>query len=197
MGRIQFWYSIGSTYSYLSVLRLPEIAGAMGIEVAWHPFNVRAIMAEIGNSPFIGKPVKTAYMWRDIARQASKYGLAPALPAPYPLAGLERANLVAAVGAREGWVADYTKETYRLWFEEGLPAGEAQNLHQSLARIGQDPDRVLAAAAAPDTAAELAEATDAARAAGIFGSPSFVVNGELFWGDDRLDDALALARRVD
>lgn len=190
---MDFWFSIGSTYSYLSVMRLPGLARRHGVHVDWRPFNVREIMAEIGNSPFIGKPVKAAYMWHDIGRQARKYGLSPVLPAPYPLARLERANLVAALARAEGWVEAYTRETYRLWFEAGMAAGETDNLTQALRAIGQEPARVLDEAATPTTAALLSQATDEARAAGLFGAPSFIVNAEVFWGDDRLEDALAAA----
>lgn len=87
-------------------------------------------------------------------------------------------------------------ETYKLWFQEGLPAGEEPNLTRSLEAAGQKASDVLARAQRPEMEAALAEATDEARQAGIFGSPSFVVDGELFWGDDRLDDAVQWARRA-
>ncbi len=191
---IDFWYSIGSTYSYLTVMRLPAVARAENLRFRWRPFNVRHIMTEQGNIPFKGKPAKAAYMWRDIARRAPKYGLSPRLPAPYPLPELVLANQVAILGAQEGWVADYTRATYRRWFEDGQRPGEEPNLSGSLSDIGQDPADALAAARSQDTVAALAAATDEAMALGIFGAPSFVAGGEVFWGDDRLDDAIAWAR---
>jgi len=81
---IDFWFSIGSTYSYLTVMRLAEVAAATGIDFVWRPFNVRAIMIAQNNIPFANKPVKAAYMWRDIARHAAKYGLSPNSPHPIP-----------------------------------------------------------------------------------------------------------------
>ena len=143
MARIDFWYSIGSTYSYLSVMRLADVAARTGAGFRWRPFNVRSVMIEQNNIPFKDKPVKSAYMWRDIARRAQLYGLQPQLPAPYPLAGLELANRVALLGMREGWGEAYTVATYRRWFEAGQPAGEAPNLAESLAEAGQDPDLSL------------------------------------------------------
>lgn len=195
MTPIDFWYSIGSTYSYLTVMRLPEVVRREGLKLRWRPFDVRHVMTLQNNSPFKDKPVKAAYMWRDIQRRAAGYGLAPQIPAPYPLANLALANQVAVLGTERGWVEDYTRATYRRWFEMGQPAGEAPNLPDSLSAIGLDPVQTLAEAESDRIVAALARETEAAMAAGVFGSPSFVVGTELFWGDDRLDDAIAWARR--
>jgi 2-hydroxychromene-2-carboxylate isomerase len=194
MPTIDFWYSIGSTYSYLSVMRLPDVARTTGVTFRWRPFNVRHVMVEQNNIPFRDKPVKTAYMWRDIQRRAHRYGLQPTTPAPYPLAGLVLANQVAILGAQEGWGQAYTLATYRRWFQTGQPAGEDPNLSESIAEAGQDPARVLDVACSGRIETALADATVQAMAAGVFGSPSFCVQGEVFWGDDRLQDALDWAR---
>jgi 2-hydroxychromene-2-carboxylate isomerase len=194
MASIEFWVSIGSTYSYLSVARMPAIEAA-GTKVAWRPFSVRAIMLEIGNVPFVGKPVKAAYMWRDIARRAAAHGLKPNLPAPYPLSEFDLANRVAIVAETEGWCRDYIRETYRRWFELGEAAGGRANLDATLASLGHDPEAVIDRANTGATEAAYLAATEEARGHGIFGSPSFVVGDELFWGDDRLDEAVEWARR--
>ena len=191
---IDFWFSIGSTYSYLTVMRLPKVKDASGVDFRWRPFNVRHVMIEQNNIPFKDKPVKTAYMWRDIERRAERYGLKPKLPAPYPLPGLVLANLVATLGAEEGWVDDYVRATYWRWFEKGLPAGEDPNLSESLKEIGKDPDQVLQQARTERIEDTLAASTDEAMQLGVFGSPSFVVGREVFWGDDRLEDAVLWAR---
>ncbi len=191
---IDFWFSIGSTYSYLTVMRLPKVKDASGVDFRWRPFNVRHVMIEQNNIPFKDKPVKTAYMWRDIERRAGRHGLTPRLPAPYPLPGLVLANLVATLAAEEGWVEDYVRAAYQRWFEEGLPAGEDPNLSESLKEIGQDPDRVLSQAQSERIETALAASTEVAMRLGVFGSPTFVVEGEVFWGDDRLDDAILWAR---
>lgn len=195
MPPIDMWFSIGSTYSYLSIARLAEVAAAGEIEFRWCPFNVRSIMIEMDNVPFAKKPAKAAYMWRDIARRAEMYRLSPRLPAPYPLAELERANRVAIIGAKDGWCAEYATATYKRWFEEGLPAGSEPNLSQSIRDAGADPQSILARADSDEGVQGLLSATEAAKSLGIFGSPNFVVEGELFWGDDRLDDALRWAGR--
>jgi 2-hydroxychromene-2-carboxylate isomerase len=191
---MDFWFSIGSTYSYLSVMRLADVAAKTGVAFRWRPFNVRAIMREMENIPFANKPVKAAYMWRDVERRSAMYGLHPKLPAPYPLKELELANRVAIVAQAEGWVEDYARTAYRYWFEHGDPAGSESNLSRSIADCGRAPEQVIGLANAPAAINGLEDATNEARALGIFGSPTFVVGRELFWGDDRLDDAIAWLR---
>ena len=140
---IHFWFSIGSTYTYLSVMRLEAAEREYGVSFDWQPFNVRAIVTEIGNIPFQGKPPKLAYMWADIERRAAMYGIPAHLPAPYPLSNLELANRVAMVGRAKGWYADYTRATYRRWFQKGQEPGAEPNLSASLREIDQEPDRIL------------------------------------------------------
>ena len=193
--RIEFWFSIGSTYSYLSVSRLAAVQNASGVEFEWRPFSVRALMQEMNNAPFVGKPAKEAYMWRDLERRAQGYGLPISLPVEYPLEHFDLANQVAILGREEGWCEDYVRCAYTLWFTEGLAAGSHSNLERSIAAAGQSADRVIAAAGSEANLARYEAATNAARTRGIFGSPSFVVGEkELFWGDDRLEDAVAFAK---
>jgi 2-hydroxychromene-2-carboxylate isomerase len=191
---IDFWVSIGSTYSALSVLRADRVAAEHGVRFRWRPVSVRQIMIEQNNITIRDKPVKAAYMWRDIARRAAMYGLTFKLPAPYPLPGLDLANRVALVGAQEDWGTAYTRATYRRWFSEGEPAGEEPNVSASIREAGADPARVLRLADTPEVDAAYRAATEEAKAAGVFGSPTFVVAGEVFWGDDRMEDAVSWAR---
>jgi 2-hydroxychromene-2-carboxylate isomerase len=197
MASIDFWFSIGSTYTFLAVMRLSQIAAKSGVEFDWHPFNVRAIMIEMDNIPFAKKPVKAAYMWRDIERRAAKFGLTARFPIPYPLTELEQANRVAVLAAAEGWCAVYTVAAYERWFVNGEAAGSEPNLSASIAAAGQDAERVLKMANSEAGIDALYAATDEARGLGIFGSPSFVVDGELFWGHDRLDDAIEWQTNLD
>src|SRR6516225_11151210 len=85
---------------------------AGGVSFRWRPFSVRAIMIEQKNVPFAGKPVKMAYMWRDIERRARTYGFEPKIPAPYPLAEFDLANRIAIVAASDGWCSDYARAAY-------------------------------------------------------------------------------------
>lgn len=191
MKPIDFWYSIGSTYTYLTVMRLSQYARNNSVDFNWRPFNVRSIMIEQKNIPFANKPVKSNYMWRDVERRAAKYKLPIAIPVPYPLDELALANQVALLGMKQGWGVTYTVEAYRLWFEKGERAGSEPNLSESIRRAGQDPEQVVYAANSREIVEALALQTEKCRDLGVFGAPSFVVDGEVFWGDDRLDDAVA------
>ncbi|MEM7022312.1 MAG: DsbA family protein [Pseudomonadota bacterium] len=193
MKPISFWFSVGSTYTYLSVMRLSAVARQTGATFVWKPFSVRDIMVEMDNIPFRTKPIKARYMWRDIERRAKRYGFDAKVPAPYPLEQFDLANQVAIVGCLEGWCEGYVVETYRRWFLSGEPAGEDPNLSASLTAIGQQPARVVERASAPEIEAAYRAATDEARSLEIFGAPTFVVGKECFWGDDRLEDAIAWA----
>jgi 2-hydroxychromene-2-carboxylate isomerase len=187
---IDFWFSTGSTYTYLTVSRLPSFAAAHGVRFNWRPFSVRAIMREQNNIPFAGKPVKTAYMWRDIERRAAMYGLSAKVPVPYPLKEFDLTHRLAILGLAEGWGIPYLQASYRRWFVDGQEPGLEPNLSQSLAEAGQHAARCVERAGGADVAALYDAATAEAKALGVFGSPTFAVDGELFWGDDRLDDAL-------
>jgi len=194
MPDIDFWYSIGSTYSFLTIMRLDDWCAEHQAQVNWRPFDVRAVMSEQKNIPFAGKPVKSAYMWRDIERRAAKYHIHAKLPAPYPISNLELANQVALLGIREGWGKSFTQNLYRIWFEDGIEAGGENAMSEALFRCQLDPLPVLARARSPEIETALKAETETAVGLGVFGAPSFVTRGEVFWGDDRLEDALSWAR---
>lgn len=188
---IDFWFSAGSTYSFLSVMRLGQVSRETGIPFRWRMFNVRTIMQAMDNRFLAGKPEKYAYMWRDISRRAEAYGLVANVPVPHPIQRIEIANRVGVLAAQEGWCEAYAVATFRRWFELGQEPGSEPNLSDSLREIGQDVARVVTWADSVEADAALSAATAEARALGIFGSPNFVVGGtELFWGDDRLTDAI-------
>jgi 2-hydroxychromene-2-carboxylate isomerase len=191
---IDFWFTMGSTYSYLSVMRLTELRLSSGVQFRWRPFHLLIILQEMKHVPFADKPAKLAYMLRDIDRRAAMYGIPASLPAPYPAKNSMLANLVAMVGMRQGWGVDFVKAAYRRWFQLGQETGSEPNVSESLREIGQDPLSVLVQAGADETKAALTAETNAARDLGIFGSPTFSVGGELFWGDDRLEDAISWYR---
>ena len=156
----------------------------------WRPFHLLVILQQMKHVPFADKPAKSAYMWRDIERRAAMYGIPVKVPAPYPAKSSVTANLVAVLGMREGWGVDFVRAAYRRWFVQGQETGSEPNLSESLREIGRDPGAVLAAAGSAETREALMAETAAARDLGIFASPTFVVGRELFWGDDRLEDAI-------
>ncbi len=196
MKEIEFWFSIGSTYTYLSVIRLKEVEEKFGVKFSWQPFSVRKIMLEMDNVPFPPtKQVKADYMWRDIERRAYSYGFEAKVPAPYPLKKFDFANSVAVLGVQEGWCAEYVSATYRRWFVDGLEPGSEPNVSESLREIGLKPGNVLKLAADDKIQKAYLKQTEQAQSKSIFGSPSFIVDDELFWGDDRLEDAVNWAQR--
>ena len=153
---IDFWFTMGSTYSYLSVMRLTELQQSSGVQFRWRPFHLLNILQEMKHVPFADKPAKLAYMWLDIDRRAAMYGIPVSLPAPYPAKNSIRANLVAIVGMRQGWGVDFVKAAYRRWFQLGQETGSEPNISESLREIGQEPLSVLAQADADETKASLA-----------------------------------------
>ena len=196
MKEIEFWFSIGSTYTYLSVSRLIKVERKFEVSFSWQPFSVRKIMREMDNVPFPPtKQAKVDYMWRDIQRRARGYGFEASVPAPYPLKEFDLANRIAVLGMQEGWCSNYVQATYRRWFLEWLEPGSEPNVSESLREIGQDSERILELASGEETGEVYSCQTESAQSKGIFGSPSFIVDGELFWGDDRLEDAVSWALR--
>jgi 2-hydroxychromene-2-carboxylate isomerase len=192
MATLDFFYFFGSVYAYPSVLRITAAAEKAGVKVRWRPFNVRPLMRE-NNVMLRDEAQKIRYMWRDIERRAAWHGLPYVKPPIWPTEPDLLASRVAVVAASEGWVEAYSFESFRAWFLEGLPLGTVDSLAVVLPRVGQDPVRVLALAEQADALARLEAETEAARKLGAFGSPTFVAEGELFRGDDRLEEAIAWA----
>ena len=188
--QLDFFFFLGSTYTYLAVNRADALAAREGISLRWRPFSVRSIMIEQNNRPFVGKPVKLAYMWRDLERRAQRHGIPFASIPSYPNDPDELANRVATLAAVEGWCPTFAKAAYRTWFMENKDPGRLEHLSVLLERLGKNPSEVIANANSPEVRDRYAQETEIARSLGIFGSPTFVYESELFWGDDRLEDAV-------
>lgn len=173
---------LGSTYTYLTVNRVESVAAREGISLRWRPFSARSIMLEQNNRPFVGKAVKLNYMWRDVERRAMRHGIPFKGIPDYPNDPDELASRVASLAATEGWCPGFAKAAYALWFVENKDPGNVEHLAPVLARMGKDPDEVVARANSERIRAQYATTTDAARSMGIFGSPTFVCGEEIFWG---------------
>ena len=188
---ITVWLSIGSTYTYLTALRLEQVLAKHDVDLLVKPISIRSIMKEMDNSPFPpSKPEKVRYMWRDIERRAQFYGFSPKVPAPYPLTQFDLANKIAILGMNEGWGIDYVKITYRRWFEEGKEPATEPNLSEIMQELNLNKDEVLKKVEASDIEATYEKNTNTAFKSGVFGSPTFIYDGEVFWGDDRLEDCI-------
>jgi len=192
--RLEFWFSLGSTYTYLSVNRCNKLCAERGIEVLWRPFQLRTILEELAGMPFVEGSPKTRYMWHDIGRQARKIGLSPVLPAPYPNTQAHLANRVAHIGLEDDWGESFIHNYYARWFESEAGPLELSDIQNCISRIGIDAHEILTQANSDAIIDAQVSQTDQARKLGIFGSPTFVINDEIFWGDDRLESALELAK---
>lgn len=191
---IDCWITLGSTYTYLTVMRLPEVTQPAGVTMRYRPFDLRRLFKERDYFPFPPESPKTLYMWQDLRRRADMYGIPIQLPVPYPAKDTGPANRVAIIGLQEGWGEEFIGASYRHWFQQGQEPGSDPNLSESLREIGQDPQRVLSLAASDETEQKYSSETDVARSLGVFGSPTLAVGDQLFWGDDRLEDAVSWAR---
>jgi 2-hydroxychromene-2-carboxylate isomerase len=192
--KLEFWLTLGSTYTYLTVQRIEQTVSEAGLELEILPFNLGLIFRKANFFPFNEGTDKTAYMWRDIERIAASRGLEPNLPAPYPSPETLRANKVALVTVQQGLGLAWIRQSYEAWFGKGLLPGTDDNLSNSLPAVGLGVDMTIAQAESPEAAAALQEQTELAESYGIFGAPAFRAMDELFWGDDRLEQAINWVR---
>ncbi len=195
MRTLQFWFDHASTYSYVAALRVEDAARAAGVEVRWRPFLLGPIFTEqlgIKDSPFNAFPVRGRYMWRDLERLCEKHGLPWRRPSTFPRGSLLAARIGCAAGDAP-WAPAFHRAVFRANFAEDRDIADPDVLRDALGAAGQDADALLSRAASPETKQALRERGAEAARLGIFGAPDFVVGGELFFGQDRLDDALAWA----
>ena len=192
--KLEIWFEFASTYSYLTVSRAEPLLRVAGVELAWRPFLLGPIFRDKGmdSSPFVLDPVKGAYMWRDMERQAARYGLHFARPNTFPMNGLSAARIMTAA-LDQPWCGAFARAVFAAQFAHGADISDRAVLTDALASCGVAPEPWLERAQQDDTKAVLRAATDQARELGIFGAPSFVAGDELFWGDDRLEEAIAWA----
>jgi len=193
---IDFYFSIGSTYTYLSVTRILDVQIEHQIKFNWKPFSVRAIMKEMNNIPFPkDKMNKVNYMWRDIERRAEGYGFFAKTPVPYPLSKFDLANQIAVYGLDEGWGVDYIRLTYKKWFEEGKEPAIDPSISEICEKLKINKDEIILKAKSKEIENKYLLNTSNARNNKIFGSPTFIVNKEIFWGDDRMEDAIKWSKK--
>jgi 2-hydroxychromene-2-carboxylate isomerase len=193
---IEFWFEFASTYSYPAAMRIEPLAQQAGVRVVYRPFLLGPIFAAQGwnDSPFNIYEAKGKYMWRDLERICDAIGVPVRRPSVFPRSGLHAAR-VALAGAAEPWCPAFVRAVYGANFAEDRDITSREVISEILAKLVPDAGSVLARADSAEIKAALRAQTQAAQARGIFGAPSFVVNGELFWGNDRLEQALAWVRR--
>ena len=147
MSGIDFYFSIGSTYTYLSVTRILDVAKQHQVKFNWKPFSVRAIMKEMNNIPFPKDKInKVNYMWRDIERRAEGYGFFAKTPVPYPLSEFDLANQIAILGFKEGWGEKFVVLTYKKWFQENKEPAIDPSISEISAELNLNKDEIISKA---------------------------------------------------
>jgi 2-hydroxychromene-2-carboxylate isomerase len=192
---IEFWYEFASPYSYIAAARIERLIAGKPIRLRWRPFLLGPIFARRSHdpSPFQNpSPAQRRYRWRDVQRLCAQERLPLRLPSTYPRNGLLAAR-TALVADDEGWVSEFSRAVYHANFVEDRDIAAPEVIGAIIAALGRDPASLLARASSPANKQRLVAQGEEAVRRGIFGAPSFLVGDELFWGNDRLEQALAWA----
>ncbi|MBA1146180.1 2-hydroxychromene-2-carboxylate isomerase [Ectothiorhodospiraceae bacterium WFHF3C12] len=191
---LEIWFDFGSNYSYLSVLRIEEAARATGVNVEWRPFLLGPVFRDLGwsTSPLLAHDAKARYVWRDMERQAARHNLPWTRPSRFPRSSVLPAR-VALIGADQWWAGDFCRRVMRQNFVEDRDIDSPEPVSEALEGLGLDSARILAEANSADVKARLQARTEEAQRRGVFGAPTFFCGPEMFWGNDRLDEAMEWA----
>ncbi len=194
MDKIQFWFDFGSNYSYLSMMRIRQLAAEAQLQFELTPFLLGPVFKSLGwdTSPFVLQAMKGNYVWRDMQRQCDKYGLRWQRPSAFPRSSLLAAR-VAMLGEGSPWMLPFCEQVMLANFADDRDIGEQAVIAAILDSIGVDSETVIAQAKTDASKDALRARTTTAQSRGIFGAPMFFVGDEMFWGNDRLDDACTLA----
>ena len=191
----EYWFEFASTYSHIATQRIEGLASAAGVRILWRPFLLGPIFQTLGwtDSPFNIFAAKGRYMWRDLERVCEAERLPLRLPpVKFPQNGLKAAR-IALVGEGEDWTPSFTRAVFAANYAEQKDISEDATLSTILGALGVDAEAALAAANTPKNKDALRRQTEEAASRGLFGAPSFTIGNELFWGNDRLEAALAWA----
>lgn len=189
--KLEVWFEFASTYSYLTVSRVEELTRAAGVQMEWKPFLLGPIFQAKGwtTSPFVIDTVKGNYMWRDMERRAARQGFPFSRPNVFPAHTLRAARMMTAA-LDEPWCGQFARDVFHAQFAKGEDISDATVLIEILRGLVDDPDHWVDLSGSDAVKSALRANTDRAIEVGVFGAPSFTVGDELFWGDDRLEDAL-------
>jgi 2-hydroxychromene-2-carboxylate isomerase len=194
MPQLDFWFDFASTYSYVAAMRIEKLCADAGVSMRWVPFLLGPIFVLQGwnDSPFNLNDRRGAYMWRDLERLSAKFGLPWRRPTAFPRASTLAARVACSI-ADEPWCGDFVRATYVANFGDDRDIGSEEVVLDILERLDQDGEGILMRALEPARKGLLRANTERAIGLGIFGAPNCVVDGELFWGEEALDDGIAWA----
>jgi 2-hydroxychromene-2-carboxylate isomerase len=191
MASAEFWYEFASTYSYPAATRVARLAQSRGVALVWRPFLLGPIFAAQGwrDSPFNIYPAKGRYMWRDMERICEALGLPLKRPDPFPQNSLLAARVALALEGETR--AEFSRRLYAAEFGEGMPIADRAAIGALLTRLGQESQKVFSRAESDANKALLKAECARAAELGVIGAPCLVTgDGEVFWGNDRLEQGL-------
>ena len=186
---IEFYFDFSSPYGYLAAERIDDIAARHGRDVSWRPYLMGVAMKVTGSSPIVNRPMLGEYSRRDMVRSARRLKMPFSFPEPFPIATIAACRAVywrELTGAEEAKFL--ARALYRAYFADGRNISDAEVVADVAAESGADRDALLGGIQDSAVKDRLKEVTNDAVARGIFGSPFVVVDGEPFWGHDRLDE---------
>ena len=199
MKRIDMWFSIGSTYTFLTIMRIKPLIKKHNLKINFYPFNLRKIMIKMDNFPFSKeKKNKLNYMWRDIERRALKYKVGKIKKnISFPIKNSNIANKIAICAQKQSFLLEYLDATYRLWFFENIEPGNRDSLKLVFQKINKNLEKTIYLSQTERINKIYAKNTSLAFSKGVFGSPTFLIGKEVFFGDDRFEDAILFAKGRD
>jgi len=182
-------------------MRIGQAAAGRKVAVKWRPFLLGPIFRAQGwnTSPFAIYPAKGRYMWRDIERRAARFGLPFKRPDADDPRSFPQNSLLAArmalVALEEPWGEGFCRDVFFAEWVDGRDISEAAVLEELASRYTA-PAELVEQALSPGNKERLKKSVEEAAQRGLFGAPSFTIGNELFWGDDRLEDALEWADAI-
>jgi 2-hydroxychromene-2-carboxylate isomerase len=185
---IDFYFDFSSPYGYLASTRINALAARHQRQVTWRPILLGPMFKAAGTAPLIGVPLKGPYSARDFLRTARFLKIAYTQPSNFPIGTQNAARAFYWLADRDAAKAQLlAAKCYGTYFGQGIDISAAEKIADIAATIGEDRDAMLSAMADPVIKERLKNEVDAALAKGVFGSPYIIVDGEPFWGNDRLD----------
>src|SRR5262249_40957844 len=193
MQPVEFWFDFASTYSYPAALRVENIARSANVPMVWRPFLLGPIFKAQGwnDSPFNIYPAKGNYMWRDLERLCESLAIPFRKPSVFPRNSVRVARL-ACLFSEEPWLPEFVRQMFLANFAHDRDISDPAVVASVLEIVGQRPS-LITFAQSNEAREKLRTVTDHAASVGIFGAPSFLVGSELFWGNERLETAMAWA----
>lgn len=189
---LEVWFDFASPYSYLTAQRVETVAAAAGVQVVWRPFLLGPIFQRLhgtADSPFNRNAARGRWMWLDVERRSRSMGRALRRPTVFPRGSL-LATRIALLAEREPWAGDFVRAVFRANFEADLDIGAEEVVRRILEPLTTSGAEWIERAGLAETKQRLRDRTEEAVRRGVFGAPTFFFRGEMYWGDDRLDDAL-------